>query len=93
MAFAQLTEPVRNFMLETPLWCSGLKIWHGCSCGTGHSSSLDSIPGPGISICRRYSWGKKSKKLFHAFAKGEIRKSFEDGSRNGAVQWKTLDLL
>ena len=38
-----------------PLWHSGLRIGHCCSCGIGQSCSLDSIPGLGTSICHGYS--------------------------------------
>ena len=33
---------------EFLLWCSGLRIWCCCSCGTGHSCSSDLIPGLGV---------------------------------------------
>ena len=36
---------------EFLLWPSGLRIWHCCGCGKGHSCGLDSIPGLGTSIC------------------------------------------
>ena len=32
---------------------SGLRIQHCCSCGVGCSSSLDSVPGQGTSICHK----------------------------------------
>ena len=38
----------------------GLRIQHCCSCGIGHSSGSDSIPGPGISIC--HSCGRKRRR-------------------------------
>ena len=41
-------------------WCSRLKIWHCHSCSIGCSWSLDSILGPGTSIC----WGCGHKKTF-----------------------------
>ena len=49
-------------LLELLLWYSGLRIWHCHSCDIGCSWSLDSIPGPGISICLRYSQKRKKKK-------------------------------
>ena len=41
---------------------SGLKIWHCHSCNIGSSCSLDSIPGPGTSICHECSHKRKEKK-------------------------------
>ena len=41
---------------------SGLKIWHCHSCNIGSSCSLDSIPGPGTSICHECSQKRKKKK-------------------------------
>ena len=45
----------------SPAWSSGLKIHCCCSCGTGHSSSSDWIPGPRTSICHGcdQKWRKK----------------------------------
>ena len=49
-------------LTEFLLWYNGLRIlsYHGC--GTDHSCGLDSIPGPGTSICQGYSQKKKKKK-------------------------------
>ena len=49
-----------RFNLQT--WSSGLRIWHSCSCGMGHSSSSGSIPGAATSICVGDSWERKIKK-------------------------------
>ena len=50
-----------------PLVCSlalysGLKIWHCCSCGTGCSSGLYSIPNPGTSLCHGCSQNRHFSK-------------------------------
>ena len=42
-----------NRSVEFPLLCSGLRIQHCLSCGIGRNCSLDSILGPGTSICLR----------------------------------------
>ena len=54
-----LTVQAKRFkILEFPLWCSGLRIWHchcsglDCCCGAGL------IPGLGISTCRGCSQKK-----------------------------------
>ena len=39
-----------------------LRIWLCCSYVVGHSCGLDSIPGPGTSMCHRCSQLKKKKK-------------------------------
>ena len=51
---------------EFLLWHSGLRIWHCCSCGLGHSCTLDLTPGLGTSIC----YGCKKKKIINNLAKG-----------------------
>ena len=47
--------------MEFPLWCSGLRIWHCCSCGVGCRCSLDLIPGLETSICCWCSQRRKKK--------------------------------
>ena len=48
-----MCEAVYNStLLEFPLWYSGLRTWHCCSCGIGHS--LYSIPGLGTFLCHGY---------------------------------------
>ena len=42
--------------IRSPAQLSGLRIWHCCSC------SLESISGPGTSICHGCSHFKNSKK-------------------------------
>ena len=37
--------------VQSPAWCSGLRVQCFCSCGTGHSYDSDSIPGLGTSKC------------------------------------------
>ena len=37
--------------IRSPAQRSGFRIWHHHSCSVGHSSGLNLIPGPGISIC------------------------------------------
>ena len=44
---------------------SGLKVWHGRSCGTGHSCGWDSVPDLGTSIC--CGRGRKEKKTEQEF--------------------------
>ena len=34
-----------------PIWCTGLRIQHCCSCVMGDNCSSYSIPGPGTSLC------------------------------------------
>ena len=41
----------KEVLVQSPALSSGLRIWHCCSCGTGHSSGLDLIPSPGTSVC------------------------------------------
>ena len=41
---------------------SGLRIQHCCSCGIGHSCTLDSVPDLGTSICHGCGWERKKKK-------------------------------
>ena len=31
--------------VQSPTWHSAFRIWHSCSCGVGHSSGSDLIPG------------------------------------------------
>ena len=45
-----------------PSPCSGLRIWHCCSCGIGCSCGSDSIPGSGTSIC--HGCGHKKKRCW-----------------------------
>ena len=40
---------------------SGLGSSIATACGIGHSSGLDSVPGPGTSICHRYGQKRKEK--------------------------------
>ena len=50
-----LKEKDKNHMLshvcgllkkwEVPLWCNRLRLWCHCSCGTGHSCRMVSVPG------------------------------------------------
>ena len=46
---AQVTGEVQ---VQAPAGCSGLRIWHCCSCGAGSGCGSGSIPGLGTSICQ-----------------------------------------
>ena len=46
-------------LVRSPGWSTRLGIWYCCSCGIGHRSSSDSIPGLGTSRCCRYSQKRK----------------------------------
>ena len=55
-------------------WCSGLRIWHCCSCDIGCRCDSHLIPGPGTSICcrcgrerRGEKWKVRSKAIFFFF--------------------------
>ena len=47
------------------MWCSRLRIWCGCTCGTGHNCDLGSIPGLGTFIGCGRSQKKKNHKTVH----------------------------
>ena len=49
-------------LLRSLAWHSGLRIWHSCAYGVGHSCGSDLIPGLGISICHGCGWKRKKKK-------------------------------
>ena len=49
-----------NHFLELLLWCSGLRIWGGCSCSVGCSCGWDLIPSSGTSMC--HGCGQRWKK-------------------------------
>ena len=48
--------------VQSLAWHSRLRIQHCHSCGVGRSSSLDSVPGLGTSICYRGGQKRKKKK-------------------------------
>ena len=56
-AVARVTAEVQ---VRSPAWCSGLN-WCHHSCGLCSSYSLDSVPGLGTSICKRFSLKKKKQ--------------------------------
>ena len=66
---------LKNLPLEeVPLWCSGLRIWHCCSCGADHNCRSGSIPGPGTSTCCRYSQKQnKTKQKIYPCRLNEIK--------------------
>ena len=45
--------------MGVPFWHTSLRIWLCCSCGTGHNSSVDLVPGLGTSACCGYSQKRK----------------------------------
>ena len=51
-------------IVEVPMWHSGLKIWHCCSCGTGCDCSTVLIPSPGTSTCCSCRKKKKSTQIY-----------------------------
>jgi len=71
---------------EFLLWHSGLKIQHCHSCGIGCSSSSDSIPGPGTSICCGYSQKRKKKPICLLFLNDWQGYSL----KNAAYSWNII---
>ena len=48
--------------IGVPILAGGLRIWHCCICGGGRRWGLDSVPGPGTSICCGYSQKRQKEK-------------------------------
>ena len=55
----------KNVKIHVPLWCSGLRIWCGCSCGAGHNCGVGSVAGPVTSTYHGCGSKKKCKKTTH----------------------------
>ena len=76
-------KPPREF----PLWHSGFRIWHCCSCGVGHSCSSDSIPDLGTSRscgCIHKNQSQPKQYLVASF----IRNDNSSGPTHSSLRWK-----
>lgn len=54
----------QKWVLGFLLWFRGLRICRQHSSSSGHCCSMDSVPGLGITTCRRCRQKKKKKKVF-----------------------------